>query len=72
MNQITFNNTRYHLNGKMQQWCENQLGPVAYSVDNIRDDGDRKNLWTYKSIFGNTTYFFKNEKDYTMFLLRWS
>ena len=72
MNQITFGKDQYHLNGKMQQWCKNTLGPPAYSVDNIRDDGDRKNLWTYKGIFGNTTYFFKNEKDYTMFILRWS
>ena len=72
MNQVTFDKDQYHLNGKMQQWCENHLGPPAYSIDNIRDDGVLKNLWHYKSTFGRTTYSFKNEKDYTWFVLVWA
>ena len=68
MNSITFNNTRYHLNGAMEEWCRDNVGQGGWVGRYERED-DR---WSIDSMFGNTTFKFKNEKDYVWFLLRWS
>lgn len=45
----------------MRDWCNNAFGPKPYG----EYYGDR---W----MVSNTTFWFKHEKDRTMFLLRWS
>jgi len=65
VNQITFDNTRFHLNRDMEDWCNKHIGKGGW----LREDDD---MWNINSIFGNTTFKFKNEKDYTWFVLRWA
>lgn len=72
MNEITFGKSRYHLNGAMEAWCEEYFGPRAYSMDNLRDNGELKNLWYVQGMFGNTTFTFKHDRDATAFALRWA
>jgi hypothetical protein len=70
---ITFDNTRYHLNNEMEKWCEKNIGPGCWTFGKARTwEGMGTNLWTIDSMFGNTTFSFKNEKDYIWFVLRWS
>ena len=44
------------------EWCHAHFGP-----DSIPDHGDGVWSWSYPRYFK-----FKNEKDYMLFLLRWS
>ena len=70
---ITFGKDRYHLNGEMEKWCRDNigLGGWTYSTPKTWEGMDGK-IWVIYSMFGNTTFSFKESKDLTMFLLRWS
>ena len=70
---ITFDNTRYHLQSEMEKWCKENVGTGCWTFGKARTwEGMGDNLWTIDSMFGNTTFSFKDEKDYTWFVLRWS
>ena len=66
MKEITFNNTRFHLNGEMEEWCRNNIGQGGWGAAH---EGD---VWRIDSMFGNTTFKFKHEKDFIWFTMRWS
>jgi len=73
MHEITFNNTRYHLNGEMEQWCKDNIGEGKWVGGKLKTwEGMKPNVWAIESMFGNTTFMFKEDKDYMWFLLRWS
>lgn len=73
MNAITFNNTRYHLNGAMEYWCAEHVGMGGWHYDTPKSwAGMGDKVWSMNSMFGNTTFAFKHERDYTWFVLRWS
>lgn len=73
MNWITFNNTRYHLNGAMEEWCRKHIGAGKWIGNRLTTwEGMEPNVWAIESMFGNTTFMFKEDKDYMWFLLRWS
>jgi hypothetical protein len=63
---ITFGKDRYHLNGEMEHWCKDNIGPGSWGGYFAGD------VWSIDSMFGNTTFKFKEEKNYTWFVLRWS
>lgn len=65
MSQITFGKDRFYLNGAMEKWCKEHIGPGGW----IHHD---TNQWNISSIFGNTTFTFNDEKHLTWFVLRWS
>lgn len=44
----------------IMEWCEKMFGP-----------GGRKYRWRFGWTNVNSTYYFKNSKDASMFLLRW-
>jgi hypothetical protein len=69
LNEITFNNTYFHLVGEMEIWCDDNIGKGGWLYSFDRQDSD---VWGVKSMFGNTTFMFKEEKDYNWFVLRWS
>jgi hypothetical protein len=54
---------------KMLDWCRQQFGPRAPSLDTI---DETKFLWGYRSGIFETTYHFARAKDCTTFILRWS
>jgi hypothetical protein len=73
MSFITFGKDQYHLHREQQAWCEERFGPGHWIGDReVKDWTGMKVNWTVHSMFGNTTFSFKNPKDYTMFILRWS
>jgi hypothetical protein len=44
----------------MREWCEGRFGP-----------GGRKSRWRFGWTNLTSTFYFKQEKDATMFVLRW-
>lgn len=68
--EITFGKDRYHLHREMEAWCQDNVGEGGWNSDRLVWDEGRK--WATSSMFGNTTFAFKNERDYIWFVLRWS
>jgi len=72
-NWITFDKDQYHLNREMELWCENNIGPGCWSFGKAKTwEGMGENLWTIDSMFGHTTFSFRDAKHLTYFLLRWA
>ena len=70
---ITFGKDRYHLNGEMEQWCKDNVGPGKWIGGTLKTwEGMEPNVWVIESMFGNTTFSFKDPKHLTHFLLRWA
>jgi hypothetical protein len=73
MNYITFGKEKYHLHLEQQSWCEQYFGQGKWIGEReVKDWNEMQVSWTIHSMFGNTTFSFKNPKDYIMFILRWS
>lgn len=62
---IDFGKDRYHEREDMIAWCRDNIGRGGYIPHEY-------NSWEIDTIFGNSTFRFKNEKDAIMFTLRWS
>lgn len=67
MRSIKFGKDRYHLNTEMYEWLVNNLGPGGWYKQAI----DVNHRWAWESAFGNTTYHFREDRDATMFILKW-
>jgi hypothetical protein len=73
MSWITFGKDRYHQHIEMENWCSNHFGPGNWiSEPNVKDWTGMQVNWTIHSMFGNTTFAFKEPKNLTMFLLVWA
>jgi hypothetical protein len=72
MNEVTFGKGYYHLNGEMEQWCKDNIGPGMWTYGGVNEwAGLGDNTWTIHSMFGNTTFTFKELKHLNWFVLRW-
>jgi hypothetical protein len=70
---ITFGKDRYHLNGEMERWCRDNVGEGGWTYNTPKTwEGMEGKIWIMHSMFGNTTFAFKEAKYLTMFILRWS
>lgn len=70
---ITFSKSRYHQHIEMVEWCQKNLGYGKWLTGTPTTwDGLESLNWSVDSIFGNTTFAFKNPKHFSMFLLKWS
>lgn len=54
----------FHMLSEIADWCRDNIGPGGYIV---RDHC----VWEMKTTFGHTTFYFKREKDMSLFVLRW-
>jgi hypothetical protein len=72
MNYITFGKDKYHLHLEMHSWCEQHFGRGKWIGERCPKDWRGMPDWTIHSMFGNTTFAFKNERHYTWFILRWN
>lgn len=72
MNEITFGKRRYHEIGAMEYWCAEHIGKGGWTYDTPKTwKGLDNKVWVMYSMFGNTTFAFKEAKDFTFFVLRW-
>ena len=73
MNAITFGKDHYHLNGEMEQWCRTYAGEGRWIGGQLKTwEGMESYVWAIESMFGNTTFMFKEDKHYMWFVLKWS
>ena len=74
MKEITFGKDRYYLNGAMETWCADHIGRGGWTFDSPKTWEGMKDdwVWVMHSMFGNTTFCFKEEKHFNWFVLRWS
>lgn len=71
--EITFGKDRYHEHGRMEYWCEKNIGPGGWTWGTPETwEGMGDKTWVIHSMFGNTTFAFKDPRHYTLFVLRWS
>ena len=66
MYEVELDNSYYILQKTIIEWCWEQFGSGSWG-STLSHDCE----WGYDSIFGNTTFFFKNEKDLLWFNLAW-
>jgi hypothetical protein len=71
-NYIVFGKDKYHLQGEMQAWCDQNVGQGLWIGEQYPKDWTDMPDWTIHSMFGNTTFAFKDARNYTLFTLRWS
>lgn len=64
---ITFGKDRYHEQEDMIHWCKTSLGKGGWQCSLVLGD----NCWRVDSMFGTTQFWFKHERDYLLFCLRW-
>jgi hypothetical protein len=70
---ITFGKEQYHLHTEMQNWCTSKFGPGNWISERVVKDWEGMQVnWTIHSMFGNTTFCFKDPKHLTWFILKWS
>ena len=70
---ITFGKDRYHQHIEMEYWCEKNIGHGGWSYDTPTTwEGMDGKIWIIHSMFGNTTFTFKEAKHLTLFLLKWA
>jgi hypothetical protein len=70
---ITFGKERYHQNREMEQWCLENIGKGGWTYNTPSTwEGMNGKIWIMHSIFGRTTFAFKDARHLTLFALRWS
>ena len=70
MIEVVFEKDRYHNIRTMETWCRENIGVGGWVYSDPKDwEEERK--WAITSIFGRTTFYFIDDKDATMFTLRW-
>jgi hypothetical protein len=72
MNYLTFDKDRYHEVNDIQLWCEKHFGSGKWLYEPYPKDWSGLPNWTVHSMFGRTTFAFKDPKHYTLFILNWS
>lgn len=64
MKKIVLGKDRYHQIGSMYTWCVENIGQGGYV-------NDSEFVWTVDTVFGTTTFTFKDSSDCSLFALRW-
>jgi len=66
--EVGFDNTRYHQQDEMIQWCRKHIGPGGWehTIDHV------EGIWCVYSMFGNTWFKFDEDKHAVLFKLRWA
>jgi hypothetical protein len=72
MTQIEVSKRQYHLNDAMINWCRNNISGFGGWVYSDPDDWHEGRTWAVSSMFGNTTFYFVDDKDATVFVLKWT
>lgn len=71
---VEFGKENYHEQGIMINWCNKYIGtnpPYSDWCWATPDKWPKDNKWAIQSMFGTTFFYFKEEKDATMFILKW-
>jgi hypothetical protein len=70
--EVRFGKDRYHQHLEMTDWCTANIGYGGWTYETPKDwSGMGTKLWVIHCTFGNTVFAFKEEKDASMFILKW-
>lgn len=69
---VRFGKSRYHQHMEMCAWCRLIIGEGKWLDGTPKTWAGINVNWCVDSMFGTTTFSFKDPKHLTMFLLRWS
>ena len=74
MNLIKFDMTQYPNidRAEMEAWCADHIGPGGVAELGSFNRYLEKYLWVCYTALGHTVFYFKEEKHYNWFVLRWS
>lgn len=64
---VSFGKDRFHEQEDMIQWCRKNLGTGGWNQSLVLGES----RWRVDSMFGNTHFWFKEERDYLLFCLKW-
>lgn len=65
--EVHFGNDKYHLQEEMISWCKQYVGLGGWLWGSPKDPRG----WGVHSMFGNTTFVFKEQKHANWFTMRW-
>ena len=68
-NEVTYGKDRYHQHREMEMWCKKNIGEGRWTHGEPSRWDD--NTWVMWSMFGNTTFCFKNPEDLINFKNTW-
>ena len=71
---VQFGKDKYHLQRDMEVWCKKHISkpPVGHTwVSGEPKSWEGLGTWCMSSMFGNTFFYFKEEKDALWFELAW-
>ena len=70
---VHYDRDEYSLHAPREKWCREHIGKGSWGDPRGWTDGintqDAK--WAIQSIFGETFFYFREEKDAMMFVLKW-
>jgi hypothetical protein len=70
--EVRFGKDRYHQHKEMIDWCMLNIGEGGWTYDTPKLwAGMDPRIWVIHCTFGNTVFAFKEEKDASMFILKW-
>lgn len=70
MTKVQFGKDHYHLQNEMIEWCKKYISPnYGWRKPDKERWGDD---WGIVSMFGNSFFYFIEERNATLFALRWS
>ena len=69
---VWYDKSEYSLHRVKEEWCTENIGQGTWGNPKDWVNGwPTKYKWTMNTIFGNSFFYFKEESDATMFILRW-
>lgn len=68
--EIVFGKDRFHQNPEIAEWLIHHFGRGMWYKYAVIDDPDCR--WAWESAFGTTRYYFRDDKDALLFVMRWS
>ena len=74
MIKIHYDKEQYSLIRSKEDWCNEHIGKGSWQNPeywSLGWDQCSEVKWAITSAFGNSFFFFKEERDATMFILRW-
>lgn len=70
-NFYTFEKDRYHQVQEIDHWCTEKFGVGKWIYERTPKSWEDMPRWTVHSMFSNTTFAFREQDDYFLFLLKW-
>lgn len=69
MTELKLGREYYHLQREIMDWCYKNIGNGDWADKGMMEDRNFK--WGVSSMFGNTFLTFRDDRDASLFVLKW-